>query len=130
MAAEGRKLTAAVIGGGIVGLLSALECRSAGHEVVLIEPGEPGGRQAASYGNGTWINPGAVMPLSVPGLWREVPGYLIDRAGPFTIRWPYLPRLAPWLVRFVAAGASWDRVEACARLRHHLNREAVDGHAA
>lgn len=124
-----KDIRVAVIGGGVVGLTAALECRRAGHEVVLIEPDEPGGRQAASYGNGTWINPGAVMPLSVPGLWREVPGYLLDRTSPFAIRWRHLPRLAPWLARFVLAGNSWDKVEACAGARMLLNRGAVDAHA-
>lgn len=123
-------LAVAVIGGGVVGLTAALECQRAGHEVILIDPDRPGGRQAASYGNGTWINPGAVMPLSVPGLWREVPGYLTDRSSPFAIRWPYLPLLAPWLVRFVLAGSTWEKVEACAQARHLLNRGAVEAHAA
>lgn len=129
MAAERKDLRVAVIGGGVVGLTAALECRRAGHHVILIEPDEPGGRQAASYGNGTWINPGAVMPLSVPGLWREVPGYLLDRTSPFAIRWAHLPRLTPWLARFVRAGSTWEKVEACARARMLLNQGAVEAHA-
>lgn len=129
MTSERKDIRVAVIGGGVVGLTAALECRRAGHEVVLVEPDEPGGRQAASYGNGTWINPGAVMPLSVPGLWREVPGYLLDRTSPFAIRWRHLPRLAPWLARFVMAGSTWEKVEACAGARMLLNRGAVDAHA-
>lgn len=130
MTPERKDIRVAVIGGGVVGLTAALECRRAGLDVVLIEPDEPGGRQAASYGNGTWINPGAVMPLSVPGLWRDVPGYLLDRGSPFTIRWRHLPALAPWLFRFVRAGDTWDKVEACARARYLLNRGAVEAHAA
>ena len=102
-------LTVAVIGAGIVGLTAALEILRAGHEVLIIEPAEPGGRQAASYGNGAWLSPGSVMPMSVPGLWRKVPGYLSDPTGPFTIRWQHLPRLAPWLLRFILAGRDWAR---------------------
>ena len=52
-------LTVAVIGAGIVGLTAALEILRSGHRVIIIEPSKPGGRQAASYGNGTWLNPGS-----------------------------------------------------------------------
>ncbi|MFZ8528521.1 hypothetical protein ACO1NJ_14455, partial [Staphylococcus aureus] len=55
--------------------------------MLLVEPDAAGGRQAASYGNAGWINPGAIAPISLPGLWRKVPGFLLDPTGPFTIRW-------------------------------------------
>ncbi|CAN7501572.1 NAD(P)/FAD-dependent oxidoreductase [Bosea sp. LjRoot237] len=121
-------LTVAVIGTGIVGLCAALEIQRAGHHVLLIEPGEPGGRQAASYGNATWINPGAIMPISLPGLWRKVPGFLFDRTGPFTVRWRDLPQLAGWLAQFVAAGRDWERIALCARQRYPLCRDTVSSH--
>jgi len=123
-------LTVAVIGAGIVGLCTALEVQRTGHRVVLVEPGEPGGRQAASYGNATWINPGAIAPISMPGLWRKVPGFLLDRAGPFTLRWRDLPRHASWLLRFLAAGRNWEKIEACARLRYPLCKDTVTDHQA
>ena len=122
--------TIAVIGAGIVGLCAALELQRSGHQVVIIEPGPPGGRQAASYGNGTWINPGAIMPISVPGLWRRVPGFLLNPAGPFMIRWRDLPKIAPWLVRFVLAGRTWNQIEACAISRFPLCQDSVTDHAA
>src|SRR5690606_18444359 len=100
-----------VIGGGVVGLFSALALQDQGKQVSLIEREEIGGRQGASFGNGCWINPGAIMPMSLPGLWREVPGYLLDPNGPFTIRWQYLPSLAGWLLRFLWSGRSWKHVE-------------------
>ncbi|MFC7609284.1 FAD-dependent oxidoreductase [Teichococcus aestuarii] len=43
---------AAIIGAGIVGAATALALRREGWDVTLIDPGEPGGEQAASYGNG------------------------------------------------------------------------------
>lgn len=114
-----------VIGGGAIGLFTALELQDRGLAVRLIEPDEPGGPQAASYGNGTWINEGAIMPISLPGLWKAVPGYLRDPTGPFVIRWRYLPRLMPWLFRFVFAGRSWARVERDIPARIALLRGAV-----
>ncbi|WP_247521113.1 FAD-binding oxidoreductase [Bradyrhizobium sp. 190] len=118
----------AVIGAGIVGLMTALEVQRTGRHVVVIDPGEPGGRQAASYGSAGWISTSAIMPVSVPGLWREVIGFLMDKSGPFVIRWAYLPRLLPWLLRFVWAGRNWKRVEEGARVRFELCRHTAIDH--
>jgi D-amino-acid dehydrogenase len=127
---DGRKqLRVAVIGAGIVGLLTALEVQRSGHKVILIEPGEAGGSQSASYGNGAWLNPGALMPISVPGLWKKVPGFLLDRNGPFVIRWRHLPALLPWLWRFVMAGRTWAQIATCAEHRFELCRDTVVDHA-
>src|SRR5580658_4229285 len=104
-----------VIGAGIVGAATAVELLRDGHTVTIVEPGDPGGEQAASYGNGTLLNPSSVIPMSSPGLWKKVPGYLADPLGPLTIRWRYLPRLLPWLLRFVRAGSTVAKVEATAR---------------
>jgi D-amino-acid dehydrogenase len=104
-----------VIGAGIVGAATAVELLHDGHTVTIVEPGDPGGEQAASYGNGTLLNPSSVIPMSAPGLWKKVPGYLADPLGPLAIRWRYLPRLLPWLLRFIRAGATVAKVQATAR---------------
>lgn len=104
-----------VIGAGIVGAAAAHELINAGKRVTIVEPDEPGGPQAASYGNGAWISPGSVIPMSSPGLWKKVPGYLLDPLGPLTIRWASLPWLADWLVRFVRAGSTVAKIEAVSR---------------
>jgi D-amino-acid dehydrogenase len=119
-----------IIGAGIVGAASALELLRDGHKVTIVEPGEPGGEQAASYGNGTLLNPSSVIPMSSPGIWKKVPGYLSDPLGPLTIRWSYLPRLLPWLIRFVRAGATPDRVRATARALRPLIVDAPALHRA
>lgn len=113
-----------VIGGGVVGLAAAIELLRDGHTVTIIEPGTPGGEQAASYGNGTLLNPSSVIPMSSPGIWKKVPGYLMDPLGPLTIRWSYLPALLPWLRRFLAAGATADKVAATGRALAPLLAEA------
>ncbi|SCZ23182.1 D-amino-acid dehydrogenase [Afifella marina DSM 2698] len=123
-----KPLRTVVIGAGIVGIFCALELQEAGHDVILVDCGPPGGDQAASYGNGAWLSPASIMPMSVPGLWKEVPGYLADPSGPFVIRWRHLPSLLPWLVRFLRAGSSWRKVEVCAAHRYRLCRSTVDWH--
>ncbi|WP_428492995.1 NAD(P)/FAD-dependent oxidoreductase [Rhodopila sp.] len=113
-----------VIGGGVVGLACAIELLADGHVVSVLEPGVPGGEQAASYGNGTLLNPSSVIPMSAPGLWKKLPGYLTDPLGPLTIRWSYLPRMLPWLRRFLAAGSTAAKVAATARALRPLLADA------
>ena len=117
-----------IIGAGIVGAASAIELIRDGHQVTVVEPGEPGGEQAASYGNGTLLNPSSVIPMSAPGIWKKVPGYLADPLGPLAIRWRYLPRLWPWLWRFVRAGATETRLSATARALAPLLADAPERH--
>lgn len=128
MTGQPAPLHVVVIGAGIIGAAVAMELLAEGHQVSIVEPGEPGGEQAASYGNGCWLNPGSVVPMSVPGLWRKVPGYLADPLGPLAISWRYFPRLLPWLVRYANAGATIAKVEVTARALAPLLAEAPARH--
>ncbi|PZP46835.1 MAG: amino acid dehydrogenase [Azospirillum brasilense] len=113
-----------VIGAGIVGAASALELLRDGHRVTILEPGEPGGPQAASYGNGCWLSVQSVIPPAGPGVWRKVPGYLLDPLGPLAIRWKYFPKVAPWLARYLAAGWTEERVLRVAQAMQPLLHDA------
>ncbi|MGH6861650.1 MAG: NAD(P)/FAD-dependent oxidoreductase, partial [Phyllobacterium sp.] len=115
---------------GIIGLYSALELLERGFSVSLIEPASPGGRQAASYGNGTWVNEGAIIPISLPGLWKAIPGFLRDTTGPLVIQASHMPSILPWLIRFVLAGRSWDRIERDIPARVALVKGAVSRYRA
>ncbi len=117
-----------VIGAGIVGAASALELLRDGHRVTIVEPGEPGGEQAASYGNGTLLNPSSIIPMSSPGIWKKVPSYLLDPLGPLAIRWTYLPKLLPWLTRFLAAGSTAAKIGAVGKALRPLLLDAPARH--
>ena len=119
-----------VVGAGIIGASTAIALLQSGFDVTLVEPGKPGGRQAASYGNGGWISPASVIPMSVPGLLRRVPGYLLDPTGPLTIRPRALPELAPWLFSFLRAGSNFRKVERTAMALNHLLARAPERHRA
>ncbi|MDH3694010.1 MAG: FAD-binding oxidoreductase, partial [Gammaproteobacteria bacterium] len=41
------------------------------------------------------------VPQSLPGLWRHIPGWLLDPEGPVAVRWRYLARFTPWALRFL-----------------------------
>jgi D-amino-acid dehydrogenase len=98
-----------VIGAGIVGMTAARWLQRDGHAVTVVDPAPPG--TGASMGNAGCFSPSSIVPLSGPGTLRQVPGWLRDPAGPLALRWRYLPRAAPWLVRFIKAGRG-ERVAA------------------
>lgn len=106
-----------VVGAGIVGLCVATSLQRDGRSVVLVDPGGPG--EGASSGNAGGLSAGSVVPVSAPGVLKNVPRWLRDPLGPLTIRWRYLPQIMPWLIRFVRAGRA-DRVEAQARALRDL----------
>lgn len=120
----------AVIGAGIEGAASALELLRAGHRVTIVEPAEPGGEQAASFGNAGWLSTMSVIPPSSPGLWKQVPKFLRDPLGPLAISWRYLPRATPWLLRYLAAGWTEQKVLRTAQALRPLLRDSPVLHAA
>jgi D-amino-acid dehydrogenase len=129
MAGEQQPHTA-VIGAGIIGACAALELLRAGHAVTILDPGPPGGEQAASYGNGCWLSPMSVIPPAVPGLWKQVPRYLMDPLGPLAIRWSYFPKVAPWLLRYLLSGWTEARVQKTAHALRAILHDAPALHAA
>ena len=91
-----------VIGAGMVGVCAASWLQRDGHSVFLVEPGNPG--EGASFGNSGCFNGSSVTPVSLPGVIRNVPKWLMDPLGPLSLRWSYLPTILPYLIRFVRAG--------------------------
>jgi D-hydroxyproline dehydrogenase len=89
----------AVIGAGVIGLTIALELVDQGHEVVLVDPGQPG--MGASYGNAGTIASYATSPVGTPDVLRALPTLLFSRTSPLAIRHRALPGLMPWLARFL-----------------------------
>ena len=114
----------AIIGAGAVGVISAIEALREGHRVTLIDPGEPGGEQAASYGNAGWLSSHSVIPPAEPGVWKKVPFYLMDPLGPLAIRWSYLPKALPWLIKYLLSGWTEARVEKTAFALRDLLKDA------
>jgi len=91
-----------IVGAGIIGSTIAYELRRRGADVVLIDRDEPG--RGASYGNMASIAVTEFLPSSRPSVWSQIPRWLIDPEGPVRLRAGYLPRLTPWLLRFLIAG--------------------------
>ena len=88
-----------VIGAGIVGVCCAGWLQRKGLSVTLVEQDAPG--EATSFGNAGSLSPTAVLPVAMPGMVWQIPGWLLDPLGPLVVRWSYLPKALPWLWRFI-----------------------------
>ena len=97
----------AVVGGGIIGISASCHLAEEGRSLVLVEQGDLA--KGASFGNAGAFAFSDVMPLASPGIMRKAPGWLLDPLGPLSIPPAYLPRIAPWLLRFWRASRP-DRV--------------------
>ena len=113
-----------IIGAGAVGAVSALEALRDGHRVTMIEPATPGDVQASSYGNAGWLSSHSVIPPATPGAWKQIPKYLSDPLGPLAVRWSYLPKALPWLIKYLQSGSTEARVEETARALRDLLKDA------
>ncbi len=116
-----------VVGAGITGVSAAEWLRRDGHEVTLIDRVRPGDPTQTSYGNAGILARSGVVPVSVPGLIWKAPGMLLDRDSPLYLRWSYLPRLMPWLLRYMWNGRR-SKVEEIARGLAPLVGDSVDQH--
>ena len=116
-----------IVGAGIVGAATAIWLRRAGVEVTLLDKGEPG--MGASYGNGGILASCAVVPVTTPGLLMKGPGYLLDPNFPLFLRWSYLPKLAPWLTRYLSHANEMDTRRIAQGLTHVIG-DSLEQHQA
>ena len=107
-----------VLGCGIVGTCSAAWLQRDGHRITFVSPVPPG--EACSFGNAGSLSPSACLPVGMPGMWKQVPGWLSDPEGPLAIRPSYLPQLLPWLLRFLKRSQREEVVRIATALRSLL----------
>ncbi|MHA6325212.1 NAD(P)/FAD-dependent oxidoreductase [Roseivivax sp. CAU 1753] len=127
MERAGRAMRVVVIGAGIVGVSAAVWLRRYGAEVVLVDRAAPGA--GASAGNAGVLAVSAVRPSMDAAALRAAPGMLLDRDAPLFLRWAYLPRLLPWLLR-AARHLGASEVARITDALSPLLSDAVEAHAA
>lgn len=113
-----------VIGGGIIGVCSALALQDEGLTVTLIDRGNL--EAAASYGNCGLLAVGEVVPISKPGILKKIPGWLLDPKGPLHVRSSALLGQVPWLIRFLLSGRVARVKEIAAGMAPLLHRAEED----
>lgn len=88
-----------IVGAGIIGVSTAVWLQRLGHEVVLVDRAGPG--EGTSHGNGGVLASAAIVPVTGPGLLWKAPFMLFNRDQPLFLKWRYLPKLLPWLVKYL-----------------------------
>ena len=116
-----------IIGAGVVGSACAMALARAGFPVTVIERDAPG--MGASYGNAGFIQTGTPLPYATPGILGQLPKLLLDSESPLSLRWRYLPRLAPFLWRLFLNSKS-SRVEANASAMQAMLDRSGESHRA
>jgi D-amino-acid dehydrogenase len=113
-----------VVGGGIVGVSTALQLQRTGRQVVVIERGAPG-NEASGHNGGMFSDD--CLPTGLPNVILSLPHLLVDPESPLVIRLRYLPRLAPWMIRF-ALNSRPSRVEAISTALYSLMKRGVEAY--
>jgi D-amino-acid dehydrogenase len=103
-----------VIGAGIVGLCCARALLRESHAVTVVDR-DPAGDKA-SFGNAGGLGVTEILPAATPGLIWQVPRWLLDPLGPLSIRPRRLPRLTPWLWRFLQSATAGEAVRITAAM--------------
>jgi D-amino-acid dehydrogenase len=67
----------AVVGGGMVGVSSALHCLERGLRVALVDGGDT--RRRATYGNAGAISRGSIFPVASPSVMKGLFRYAANR---------------------------------------------------
>ena len=116
-------INVSVIGAGIVGICCACYLQRSGFCVTLIDRDEPA--MQTSFGNAGGISPGSVAPIGMPGMWKQIPGWLLDDTGPLYIKSGYLVKALPWLTRFLLESRS-ARVGEISKALASLNGPSFD----
>jgi len=88
-----------VIGAGVIGACTALALQKNKQKVLLIDKEKPAA--GASFGNAGAIVNGSCVPTSMPGILNDVLKMIFKPHNPLSIRPSYLPKLLPWLTRFM-----------------------------
>jgi len=121
------KLNITVIGAGIVGVSTAIWLQRDGHAVTLLD--KTGVAAGTSYGNAGILASAAVVPVTVPGLFWKAPKMLFDRNQPLFLRWLYLPRLLPFLVKYLKNGTARTNAKIATGLTEMMH-DSPDQHLA
>ena len=119
--------TVAIIGSGIVGVSTALWLLRDGHNVVLIDKAGPG--EGTSYGNGGVLASCAMVPVTGPGLIKKAPKMALDPNQPLFLKWGYLPRLAPWLFKYLKNANAEDTKRISAAVKEIVG-DSLEDHLA
>ena len=104
-----------VLGGGIVGVCSALQLQRDGFQVRLIDAKKPG--RETSYGNAGVLAETSFIVLNNPELLKQLPTLLQNRSNGLRFNLSFVFRKLPWFVKFLSYCRKTHMLHAAAALR-------------
>lgn len=114
-----------VVGGGIVGLCSALYASRRGHDVVVLDRRSET-YLGSSFGNAGLVSPSHFIPLAAPGTLRLALKWMMSPESPFYLKPRLDPDLISWGLKFWRA-ATPERVGKSAPVLARLLLESQRG---
>ncbi len=111
--------TVVIVGGGVVGCLSAYHLVKAGWRVTVLDRGTVGG--GCSHGNCGYVCPSHVLPLAVPGAVWATTKTLFARNSPLKVRVGYALAHLGWFLGFARRCNRTDMMSSAVGIQALLN---------
>ncbi|MGO4249467.1 NAD(P)/FAD-dependent oxidoreductase [Paenarthrobacter sp. RAF54_2] len=111
-----------VIGAGAIGLSSAYYLRKAGHEVTVIDAGQPGAK--ASGHNAGWVVPSMSTPVPAPGMMPQALRWMLRKDSPLYVSPSISPKYLGFMLQMLR-NCTTARFEAGLEVLSHLSRETL-----
>ncbi len=106
----------AIVGAGIIGVTTAYELATDGHEVTVFER-RGAAAEETSFANAGLVAPGYVTPWAAPGMPGKVLGYLLSRHAPVKVGLPLSGNEMAWMWKWWRACKPQTYVANRARLQ-------------
>ena len=91
--------SAGIVGAGIQGICTGLQLLKKNIPVTIFDKNDPA--KMASYGNAGHFSPYAVLQFNRPDILVNIPQMLFSSCGPLALKWNYVPKMIPWMWKFV-----------------------------
>ena len=114
-----------IIGSGIQGVCTGLQLIKKGIPVTIFDRNDPLSDQfrPASYGNAGHFSPYAVLKFNRPDIVKDVPKMLFSSYGPLALKWNYIFKLFPWIIRYIKNCNKTSMLHT-AKYMHQISRSA------
>lgn len=116
-----------VLGAGIVGVSIALHLQARGRSVALFD--RRGAGEETSYGNAGLIERASVIPYAFPRELRALMRYGLNQSPEAHYHWSFLPRIAPWLLRYWWNSSEQKLAEASTAMLPLIERSVTEHEA-
>ena len=104
-----------VIGGGIVGITTALELQKRGNQVTIIDPKKPG--RETSYGNSGVLSDGSVVISNNPGMRKKLFKIILKKTNAVNYHIGFILKRLPWVTRFLSYSTDAHLIHSSQALR-------------